>query len=330
MTGSTVRTYPSASVVIATRNRPTDVERALQALLECRYPTFEVLLVTETGETGTTAESLLHVLHQIDPSWHAVDVAAAASEVAEWAFASETPNRRVRLLLIGERGVSAARNAGARRAVGEVLAFTDDDCTVHGDWLERVGAVFSQAPEIGLICGALTAAPHDPSQMHVPVFEPRGAWKLRTRLVRPWSLGVGANMAIPRSTFLQLGGFDTRLGGGTSLRSSEDINLTYRVLRRGMPVLIDGTNQVVHWGARPIADGSSHNLLTGSWFGFGANYGLLAGDGDLAAVVPFLRELGSGVAGLALDVSRGRRANFGLVASAVNGFVTGVRLGLAG
>ena len=36
------------------------------------------------------------------------------------------------------RGPAAARNAGARRATGDVICFTDDDCRPVPDWAERL------------------------------------------------------------------------------------------------------------------------------------------------------------------------------------------------
>src|SRR5919199_1925171 len=107
----------------------------------------------------------------------------------------------------------------------------------------------------------MAAAPHDPARAHVPVFQPARSGPLKHRYLRPWQLGVGANIALKRSTFLDLGGFDPRLGGGTRQICAEDSNLTYRALRRGVRVQVDAENIVTHWGARPVSDGSSRRLL---------------------------------------------------------------------
>ena len=49
----------------------------------------------------------------------------------------------VRLLRLAPVGLSAARNAGAAAASGEILAFTDDDCEPDREWLVRLRRVFA-------------------------------------------------------------------------------------------------------------------------------------------------------------------------------------------
>ena len=44
------------------------------------------------------------------------------------------------LVVVEHAGPAAARNAGAARAKGELLAFTDDDCQVTAGWLRAFAA----------------------------------------------------------------------------------------------------------------------------------------------------------------------------------------------
>ena len=44
-------------------------------------------------------------------------------------------------------GPSRARNAGAKRAKGDILAFTDDDCMPSPDWLKSLSLRFETSPK---------------------------------------------------------------------------------------------------------------------------------------------------------------------------------------
>ena len=61
-----------------------------------------------------------------------------------------TRSLRVELLRQPRAGPAAARNAGARRASGELLAFIDDDCVPRTDWLRRLAERFRSGPEEGV------------------------------------------------------------------------------------------------------------------------------------------------------------------------------------
>ena len=50
-------------------------------------------------------------------------------------------------------GAGAARAEGAKNATGDILAFTDSDCTVPKDWIRKVIEAFESESELGGIGG---------------------------------------------------------------------------------------------------------------------------------------------------------------------------------
>ena len=62
------------------------------------------------------------------------------------------------------RGPGGARNAGARKARGDYLAFTEDDCLPHSDWLARAAARLEREPEIDVLDGATVRPDGRPSR----------------------------------------------------------------------------------------------------------------------------------------------------------------------
>lgn len=61
-------------------------------------------------------------------------------------------DERVKLLVAPEAGLSAARNLGISNSSADIIAFTDDDCTVPQDWPLRALELF-QDSKVGVVGG---------------------------------------------------------------------------------------------------------------------------------------------------------------------------------
>jgi glycosyltransferase involved in cell wall biosynthesis len=171
-------TTPQVSVVIPARNAASRLARVLDALAHQTAPAglFEVIVVDD-GSTDGTAE-----------------VARAGG--------------RVRLLRAPPQGrQAAARNYGAAESRGRVLAFLDADCVPRADWIER-GLAELDAQGADLLAGQigmevagrasaidLLALGHDFDQER---YASEG-------------FAAAGNLWVKRSTFEEVGGFDTDL-----------------------------------------------------------------------------------------------------------------------
>lgn len=102
--------WPMFSVVVCTFNGGHRMSSCLLALQKLDYPNYEVIVVDD-GSTDETAE----VVSQFD---------------------------EVRLFSLEHAGLSAARNRGATEAVGEIIAYTDDDCEPDAGWLKWLAHAF--------------------------------------------------------------------------------------------------------------------------------------------------------------------------------------------
>lgn len=187
---------PSVSVVIPCFNHARFLAEAVDSALGQTRPAAEVIVVDDgsTDETGRVLD----------------------------AYAG-----RVRVVRQGNRGVSAARNAGAALATGDLLAFLDADDV----WLP--GKLAAQAE--------LFAAPPAPGLVHCGVEEIDAHGRaLRTRLDgldgrvaeemllfrRTVILGGGSGAVVTRALFAEVGGFDE------TLATSADWDLHHRIARR--------------------------------------------------------------------------------------------------
>lgn len=163
------------------------------------------------------------------------------------------------------KGAARARNIAARNARGELILFTDDDCEVPCSWIQDYVEVLEDpllSGAWGPVAGLDRLPGADPAA--VPAYRQRGA--------PPWLVGHGANMAIRTRPFLDLGGFDERLGPGTARHLiGEDSDLIFRLLASGATIRTGVGAPVLHREWRS-ADETHVNLRryergTGAWVG---------------------------------------------------------------
>jgi len=118
---------------------------------------------------------------------------------------------------------SAARNAGARVARGEVLVFVDDDISVSPGFLEAHAAAQTEWPA-ALAVGAIELSggtPGRPFSSFRRALESQGVPSKRG-VTHARNFCTAGNMSMARRQFLQLGGFDE------ALISAEDQDLALR------------------------------------------------------------------------------------------------------
>jgi GT2 family glycosyltransferase len=138
-------------------------------------------------------------------------------------------------------GPAAARNRGAQRAQGELLAFTDDDCRPEPGWLRALVRAWAGDPDLAVGGRTTNGLPENPfaaaSQTVVDLvyahYNDNGN-------------GAGArffasnNLAVPTESFRALGGFDERF------TTSEDRDFCARWLASGRRLAFASDAVVAH------------------------------------------------------------------------------------
>jgi GT2 family glycosyltransferase len=212
---------PELTVVVATRNRGASVTRTLQTILENGHPSFQVCVVDQSDDDRTAT-----------------------------ALQPYTGEGRIRYLQSSPPGLARAHNAAISEAATELIALTDDDCRVPSDWLEMVADAFDLDPRIGIVFGNVYPAEHDPSTGLIPGYIRDEPFLARSTRDKVHVDGTGACMALRRSTWERIGGFDEHLGAGTGFPAANDGDFTVRALRAGCFVYETPTVSVTHDGFR--------------------------------------------------------------------------------
>jgi cellulose synthase/poly-beta-1,6-N-acetylglucosamine synthase-like glycosyltransferase len=146
-----------------------------------------------------------------------------------------------RVLHEPRRGISRARNAGARAAAASIVAFCDDDAVPDAGWLsalagglrdDRLGAATGRTIPVG-------TDPRDRVGHHdlgtVPArFSRSDPFWFETACFG--GVGVGMNLALRRSFFTSGPAFCERLGLGTAIPGGEENHAFFMLLRSGMEI----------------------------------------------------------------------------------------------
>jgi O-antigen biosynthesis protein len=132
----------------------------------------------------------------------------------------------------GPRGLSGARNTGVSHAIGDVVAFLDDDAWAQPDWLERLAAGYRNPSVVGV---GGTVRPVWPGQ-RPPWLPPEFDWVVGCTFVgmptapAPVRNLIGANMSFRREALDTVGGFTDGLGRvGTRPLGCEETELGIRL-----------------------------------------------------------------------------------------------------
>lgn len=227
---------PYCSVIVPTFNRLKPLTACLGALAQLDYPRdcFEIIVVNDGGTL-----SLEPVIAPLQDSLN------------------------ITLLTQPNAGPAAARNTGAEAAKGSILAFTDDDCEPHCDWLTTLVSHFTQSSELDKpIALALGGKINNASLDNIYSTASQGIidyiYQYKTDTKTSDSLFFTTNnLAITTTDFRKIEGFNE------TFRTAEDREFCARWLSKGYQLIYDPKAQVNH----------THNLTLRSFCRQQFNYG---------------------------------------------------------
>jgi len=264
----------SASVVVATRDRPDDLRTCIRCLIAQKTQRkIEIIIVDNHPGSGLTP-----------------------SVVAEF------PD--VFLVNENRRGLSCARNAGILASKGKIIVTTDDDVVMPPDWLEKLVSPFARHDVMAVTGNVLPLSLENSAERLFEVYgglnrgyqrlEANGNWfkSFGRRAVPTWRLGCTANAAFRFQAFHspEIGLFDEALGPGTPTGVGEDTYLFYRILKAGYTIIYEPSAFVWHKHRSNFRDLQSQ-IYSYSKGHVAYHLRTLFSDGDLRAIFRIALEL---------------------------------------
>ena len=190
------REWPKISVIVCSYNGSKTIEETLSAIEGLAYPNYETIVVDD-GSTDDTS------------------------------FIVE--RHKVHLIRTENRGLSTARNVGLQAAIGDIVAYIDDDAYPDPDWLTYLASAFMRTEHAGI--GGLNIAPFGDGAIADCVANAPGG-PVHVLLSDEVAEHIpGCNMAFRREQLMAIEGFDPRFRV-----AGDDVDICWRLQERGWTI----------------------------------------------------------------------------------------------
>lgn len=222
---------PLISVIIATKNRPKQINVCIQSLCKNTYSNFEIIVVDQSDDIETKK------------------------------IIDRLPDKRIRYIKQIPSGISKARNAGVHLSHGRIISFTDDDCIPNAYWLKNVYSSFATHKDIwGVFGKTMPYVKTSKYQICPCTFQSNRMKIIHTPKKHTNNFGFGNNMSFKKEIFEKIGFFENLLGLGSLGLSAEDADFALRMLSNKYPLMYNPHVLVYHNRLVEYADFARINL----------------------------------------------------------------------
>jgi glycosyltransferase involved in cell wall biosynthesis len=239
---------PKVSVIVPVKNGATHIRELLDSLLQVDYNRDMLeIIVVDGNSTDNTRE-----------------------------IVSQYP---VKLLLEERQGLNAARNTGIKNSNGEIIAFTDADCIIPKNWINRILDNF-RSPQVGCVGGNVMGyydsfLSHYSDESLIPVMRIFRKREVLDSVKPPQKYPAGCNMAFRKEALKKVGLFDE----GIKYGFDED-ELIERICKSGFTMVLDPDVLVRHKHRPALKELLKQN------FNYGKGLGLMLRKMGIKSVFP--------------------------------------------
>jgi glycosyltransferase involved in cell wall biosynthesis len=168
-------------------------------------------------------------------------------------------NYPVKIINQENQGPAAARNRGAKEAKGNILIFTDSDCELDSNFVEKIIAPIEQTPEVAGVQGSYkTKQTQFMARFGQVEIETRYRKMARKKYID--FIGTYA-AAYKKDIFHKSGGFDT----GFLSASGEDTEFSYKLQRNGHKMVFEPQSFVYHQHPFKLGEYIKVKFYRGYW-----------------------------------------------------------------
>lgn len=206
------------TVIIATRNRADQLRECLGSILKSSYQHFQILILDQSDDQKT---------YEVVQSFH---------------------SKKIKIVRTSQRGRSKGLNEAVKLAQTEILAFTDDDCLVSKNWLQYIHDTYQKHPKIIGVTGQTfpyLAIKH-PNEICPATFRMKEFKIFSSQNLHHEFVGFGNNMSFKKSALVAVDFFHEWLGAGVHTKSSEEVEMIFRLLKKGYSIAANPEIVVFH------------------------------------------------------------------------------------
>lgn len=209
------------SVIIPTYIRKDELKKCLESLFKQNYPKnlYEIIIID--GGTTDGTEGMISEIEKEAPC-------------------------PIRYFKQGNMGVAAARNIGIKNSNEKYTAFIDSDCIARENWLEKLmETISSTGNDIGGVGGKILNGIDTWIGNGGYLNEFYGYLSNETKFTRVLPT---ANLCLEKDILNEVGYFDE------NLRTSEDTDICWRIIKRGYKILYTPDIIVTHYGVKTLKE----------------------------------------------------------------------------
>ena len=237
--GPNLSTHPTVTIVVPTKNCAESIGALLTSIQNQSYRDFETIVVDSSDdETSNIASSY-----------------------------------NVSIIRCVPKGLTMARNLGIKNGSGEIVCFTDGDCTMELDWLHLIVTEFQKDSKIGCVGGSVLSnedsflgrycsealIPAYPVYYQPSIIADPALAELHFGGVR---FPVGCNLAFKREALNEVGGFNEKW-----LSTWDEFEILTRLLNKGFAISINPEIVVYHKPRKSILEATRQAYTYGQGFG---------------------------------------------------------------
>lgn len=211
---------PIVSVIICTYNRCKSLEKTLKSLLLQQFVdefNYEIIIINNNSKDATK-----EVIESFIPLFH----------------------DKLRYFFEEKQGVAYSRNTGIEKSLGELIVFTDDDCTFSTNWLNEIVDTFKNFPADAVLGKITLVLPEKVPAIYSEEFlqQRLAAVNYGDEIIEiPNNDMVGANMSFRKKILKNSAGFKNEYN------CCEDTEFSRRLTKSGMKKYYSPKAEVFHW-----------------------------------------------------------------------------------
>lgn len=151
----------------------------------------------------------------------------------------------------GKKALSIKRNIAIKKIKSDIIVFTDDDCIATASWLAELTRFFADKSVACVTGRTIPFKGYEGSEYEKKFsFDKLGDRKKLIKkhlgLQNLWRFGHGNNMAFRTDIFGVVGLFDVNLGVGTKGLRAEDVDMFYRIYKKGYSIIYNPDAVILH------------------------------------------------------------------------------------